>query len=293
METLKKGLNATTLPELLFPVEIRDEVMASNKEYSKRVVGIINGEEKLLNQCSDVYALVKNEDIFPNIEDVLRKNGIEYSATYQHIDNVRFYVNYRIEDQRFAHYMKGTNDKIMPMLRVRHSYNGLTKYGIVFGYFRLVCTNGLTIPVEEMKEFNLSIVGKHTEQINRSFDDLNRMLIKFVNNAELITGRIIDKYERLGGVWVEKPADRIIEVLNATGITIVDTTKFNTVNDILNRITKESSAKSGLGYNNRVNDFLIYNGINQYLNDGVKFIAAPEVQMEKDAKVLEMMMLNT
>jgi hypothetical protein len=140
-----------------------------------------------------------------------------------------------------------------------------------------------------MKRFNLVIVGKHTEQIIRSFDKLNEMLVYFGNNAHMISGAITAKYDKLGGVWVAKPEDRLKEVLEATKIIIVENNKFNTMNDIMSRISLEAN-KDNLGYNGKVNNWLIYNGINQYLNDNNRNIATPEIRMEKDSKVLEYML---
>ena len=289
IKKIKKGAITCGIEDILFPVEVRDEEMASNKEYCKRIVGQINGGDFLLNQCSNIYKLIPNTDVFPNIEAVLDANGIEYEVEYKHINHVRFYADYKITDKRYSYTMKGTNDKIMPMLRVQHSYNGLTKYRILFGFFRMVCTNGLTVAVEEMKRFNLVIVGKHTEQIAKSFSKLNEMLVYFGNNAHIISGAITDKYEKLGGVWVANPEDRLKEVLEASMITIVENNKFNTLNDIMSRISLEAN-KDNLGYNGKVNNWLIYNGINQYLNDDSRNIATPEVRIEKDSKVLEFML---
>lgn len=288
---IKVGARETTVDELCFPVRIENEPMNCNKEYSKRVIGIIGGEPKLLNQCSDVYELVENERIFPNIEQVLFNNAIDFDVTYKHINDVRFYADYNITDSRFAYKMNGTNDLINPMIRVQHSYNGLTKYAIVFGYFRLVCTNGMTIAVEEMKEFNLSIKGKHTEIILKSLEMLNDKLNFFVQNAALITSKIVSKYEQLADNVVVNVEDRITEVLEAAKITAVDNSKFNTIEDILSRIEAEAKMPN-LGYNGKVNDFLIYNGINQYLNDDSINIQAPEKRAETDSIVFEYMLAN-
>ena len=295
METIKKvktGAVICGIDDILFPVEVRDEEMASNKEYCKRIVGQINGGDFLLNQCSNIYKLISNADIFPNIEAVLEANGIEYTVEYSHINHVRFYADYKITDSRYGYTMKGTNDKIMPMLRVQHSYNGLTKYRILFGFFRMVCTNGLTVAVEEMKRFNLVIVGKHTEAIKNSFSKLNEMLIYFGANAHIISGAITQKYEKLGGVWVTNPEDRLREVLEASNIIVVENNNFNTLNDIMGRVKAEANGEVNydMGYNGRINNWLIYNGINQYLNDNSRNIATPEVRIEKDSKVLEYML---
>jgi hypothetical protein len=286
------GAVECTLLNLIFPVEIRNEEMPSNSEYSRMVVGKINGGDFKLNQCSPRYELFPNREIFPKIERILNKHNIQYKATYSHINHVRFYVEYQITDSRYSYRMRGTNDIIFPMLKVQHSYNGVTKYKIIFGYFRFVCTNGLTIPVQEMKRFNLAIVGKHTEAIKRSFAQLNEMLKFFVAEADLVIGTITQRYETLGGRMVVNPKDRITEVLKATKIIAVVNNKFNTVDDILLRITEELKKPELAGYNHRINDWLIYNGINQYVNDNKRNIAAPEVRIETDSKVLEYMLEN-
>jgi hypothetical protein len=287
----KIGAVTCNLQDLLFPVEVREETMASNKEYSYKVVGQLLGKDFLCNQCSDIYQLVPNSDIFPNIELILDANDIEYEVEYKHINHVRFYADYVITDKRFAYTMKGTNDVICPMLKVQHSYNGLTKYKIIFGYFRFVCSNGAVIPVTEMKKFNLVIVGKHTEAIKRSLKQLDGMLKFFVAEASMIVKAITGKYEMLGGRSVTNLEDRLTEVLEATGIRAVENTKFNTLADITRRIMKEADTV-GLGYGGRVTDWLVYNGINQYINDDSRNIVVPEKRMETDSKVMEYMLEN-
>lgn len=288
---IKVGAMETTEKDLCFRVVIRKEKLNCNKEYSKRIVGYIKGRPKLLNQCSDIYQLVENKDIFPNITQVLFNNAIDFKATYKQINDVRFYADYEITDDDFAFRIAGTNDVIHPMIRVQHSYNGLTKYGITFGYFRLVCTNGLTIPVAEMEEYNLSIKGKHTEVILKSLELLNDKLAYFIANRKEIKKKIGARYDKLASNVQTNVAGRIEEVLEAAKIIAVDNAKFNTVDDILKRIEDEAN-KENLGYKGVVNDWLIYNGINQYINDDNRNIQVPEKRMETDSKVLEYMLAN-
>ena len=299
MAKVKRGTTICNLKYLLFPVEVRDNPMPCNQEYSKLVVGQINGGDFFLNACSPRYELVKNKVIFPSVEKILNKHKIEFKVVYSHTQNVRFYADYQITDKRYAYTMSGTSDTIQPMLRVTHSYNGLTNYKIIFGYFRMICSNGLTIPVQEMKKYNLVIIGKHTESILYSLKQLNTLLRVFSNEAKQITKAIVDKYELLGGRMVVNVNDRVKEVLNQNKIAMVDNAKLNTVNDIVSRIIKEANGetevegkKVDLGYNGQVNDFLIYNGINQYLNDDAINIKAPEKRMEIDSRVFEYMLVN-
>lgn len=285
----KVGTTICSLDDLCFPVEMRDNPRSTNREYSKVVTGVVDGEEMDLNYCSPIYQLVPNQDIFPKVEEILKQRGIAFDAQYSHTQNARFYGNFIIEDPRFAYIMDGTNDMIKFIWNYQHSYNGLTKYRGIAGFYRLVCSNGMVVPVEEMKEYNLCVQGKHTASILHSLDEFSNIMENVTQNLGQVKTSIVQKYELLGGRWVNKPEDRLIEVLKASNITAVENAKFNTVNDIMSRIRAESS-NTGLGYNGKVNDWLIYNGINQYINDDSRNIAAPEKRMESDSKVMEYML---
>jgi hypothetical protein len=287
----KIGTTVCTLNDLTFPVELRDNLRKTNREYSRVVTGIIGGEEIDLNYCSPVYELVPCSDIFPKVEEIFNQKGIAFSANYSHTQNARFYGNYTIEDPRFGYRMQGTNDVIKFIWNFQHSYNGLTKYKGIAGFFRVICTNGLTVPIQEMKAYNLVLEGKHTSTILRSLQEFEAILQNVTTNLGQVKTAITAKYELLGGRWVANPQDRIKEVLNNSRIIVVDNAKFNTINDIMSRITKESQ-DTNLGYNGRVNDWLIYNGINQYVNDDNRNIAAPEKRREVDSNVLEYMLYS-
>lgn len=287
-------LNETVaLDQILFPVEMIDNPNKTNPEYRKIVVGKINGEDYHLNYCSRVYGFVPNTEIFPKINDILDANNIQYSAEYEHTNYARFYADYTIDDPQYVYTMKGTTDEIKPMLKIRHSYNGLTKYQIVFGYYRMVCTNGLTIPVKEMEMFNLKIVGKHGyKAIVNSMEEFNEMLINFANNAPKIIDQITGRFEEMRKKEVANTnaaRERIKEVLEASSIKIVENKSLNTIENILARIEFEANDPK-LGYKGIINDWLIYNGINQYINDDERTVEAPESREKKDSEVLEFML---
>ena len=292
MAKVKRGTTICKLDDFNYPVEVINNPFKSNDECAKWVMGRLNNEEFFIQACSKRYELVENKLIFPNIEKILndKKHNIKFDVEYSHTQNVRFYANYMITDKRYGYTMSGTSDTIQPMLRVAHSYNGLTKYKIIFGYFRVVCSNGLTIPVQEMKKYNLVIIGKHTESILHSLDQLDTLLTVFANEAKQITRAIVDKYELLGGRMVVNVKDRVKEVLNQNKIVMVDNKVLNTVDNIVNRIMTEANDNT-LGYNGKVSDWLVFNGINQYINDDSINIKAPEKRMEIDSKILEYMLM--
>ena len=289
MATAKRGTTICTLNDLIFPVELIDNPNKSNQEYSKIVTGIVNNEEIDLNYCSPRYELVPNKMIFSKVEEIFNQKGIEFSAEYSHTQNARFYGNYTIEDEDFSYKMKGTNDVIKFIWNFQHSYNGLTKYKGVAGFYRMICSNGLVVPVKEMKEYNLVLEGKHTASILKSLEQFSQILVDVTNNLGTVKTAITKQYEKLHSKSVTEPEDRIKEVLIASKIAMVKNSNFNTLNDITNRIMKEAN-EVGLGYSGKVNDWLIYNGINQYIHDDNRNIAAPEKRREIDSKIMEYML---
>lgn len=283
--------NKLTLNDLLFNVEkIEQSEYLCNSDYQFDVFAypVINGIETKLrvNSCSDRYELVNNSAIFPVVEQIFRQFNIEYSVKFQMINYSRFYATYTIEDKRYSYNIKGTNDTIQPQLIVKHSYNGLTKYCINFGYYRLICTNGLTIPVKEMQQFNLSITGKHTSSILSSLKRLNNIISIFATDASNICMAITNQFEKLADSIPANVTDRINDVLKNSGIIAIENKKFNTLEYIINKAENEAN-NVNLGYNGTINDWLIYNAINQYLFDSTLNMAVPEKRMEKDSNVFE------
>ena len=289
MSETKKGTRICSLADLTFPVELIDNPNRTNSEYSKIVVGQIDGEDFDLNYCSSRYELVPNANIFPIVENILNAHGIEFEVVYSHTNHASFYGSYVITDDRYAYKMEGTNDVIRFIWNFQHSYNGLTKYKGIAGFYRLVCSNGLVVPVKEMDDFNLVVQGKHTSSILKSLEEFSQTLENLTNNWDEVKTAVTRKYEILGSTWVTKPEDRVIEILKANKIGIVDNVRGNTLNEILSSVNRESRL-NGLGYNHRVNDWLIYNAINSYLYNDSFNIAPPEKRREKDSRVLEYML---
>lgn len=234
-----------------------------------------------VNVCSSQYKLIPNSSIFPQIEQILLQSGIEYSVTYSMLNYSRFYVEYVIEDKRFA-YNVGNGDFVKPVVKVSHSYNGATNYKIIVGWFRLVCSNGLVIAIEDMKDYNLCIVGKHTEKIESSLHRFEQLLNIFtVGNPVLNV--LFAKIELLNSVQIFDLNKAIETTLEKCGITSVDNKVLNTLNYITNRIGDEQKK---LNVQNTTN-WLLYNAINHYINNDSLNKTAPELRTDKDQKVFE------
>lgn len=279
----KSNTEFCSLVDLLFSVEIIDNPRKTNSEYSKVVVGVVNGEEIDLNYCSPRYELVPNANIFPVVEQIFKANNIDFSVMYQQINNARFYAEYIIEDPRFAYRFEGTNDVIKFRFSFQHSYNGLTKYMGIAGFYRLVCSNGLIVPVAEMDEYNLKLQGKHTQSIKDSLVKFNDLLNHLIQNLGVVKNSITKKYQLLTAKSRTNLDERLREVLKGSKVAIIENKKFNLIDHLSEIVTREQYQ---LGYN-APNDWLIYNAINNYLYDNNFNIAAPEKRRETDSKVME------
>jgi len=271
----------TTLNDIIFPVSKVENPANTNSEYGYIVRGEVDGKTMDLNYCSDRYELVPNEVIFPRIEADLKKNGYKFSVAYHAIDNVRFYAKYILEDNNLA--IGSGNDQIKPMISVNHSYNGLTKYSITFGYFRIVCSNGLVIPLEGHEETNLHISGKHTESILASFEQMFAKMDVFFS----LQNKIKAKFEVLTDSSIPNYGERIEAVLEATKLK-PSKVQLNEIN--ATAINEANTLNGGV-----VNDWLIYNAINAYIYKGVdakgnKSKAVPEKKAAIDSKVLAYIM---
>ena len=267
----------TTLNDLIFPVSKVENPANTNSEYGYIVQGDVEGEIMDLNYCSDRYELVPNEVIFPRIEADLKSRGYKFSVAYHAIDNVRFYAKYVLEDSNLA--IGSGSDQVKPMISVNHSYNGLTKYAITFGYFRMVCSNGLVIPLEGHEATNLHISGKHTESILASFELMFSKMDIFFGMQETIKKR----FEVLTDRSIANYGERIEAVLEASKLkpSKVQLTEINAT-----AVNEANTLNGGV-----VNDWLIYNAINAYIYKGVdakgnKSKAVPEKKAAMDAKVL-------
>ena len=267
----------TTLNDIIFPVSKVVNPANTNSEYGYIVQGDIEGTKMDLNYCSNRYELVPNEMIFPVIEQKLKDENIAFSVAYHHIDNVRFYAKYVLEDKNLA--IGSGSDQVKPMISVNHSYNGLTKYSITFGYFRLVCSNGLVIPLEGQEATNLMISGKHTKSILASFDKMFDKMEVFLSKQD----KIKRTFEVLADRSIANYGERIEAVLEATKLkpSKVQLTEINAT-----AINEANTLNGGV-----VSDWLIYNAINAYIYKGVdakgnKSKAVPEKKVAMDAKVL-------
>ena len=243
-----------------------------------------------IQTCSNVYELVPNSQIFPNIRQTIFNSGHTFSEEYDMQDYSMFMAKFVLTDVEIA--IKSANDKIQPQIVIYHSYNGVRKYTIKFGFYRLICLNGLTVPVKELEFLNLQIGGKHTISIKHSLEVLMSRITYICNNmTELTKG-----FNLLANEEVTDYASKVIEIMAQVGINErlkkVDpkapkgsAREPQATNEILLTIKEESNKY----YGGEVNNWLIYNALNRYIySENNK--EADEKREVKDRKVMSILM---
>lgn len=284
-------LGNVKLKDFLFPVKMINNLKNSVSAHSKKIVATfpmeegIQGcsEEKELNSCSPTFNLLMNYLVFPIIERMLKRAKIKIIKSYKmNKEKTVFHAFYILKSLRGKDLGidLGNGDKIYPTLMITNSYNGQKMGAFLFGYFRMICANGIVIPLEGKEETNLHIKGKHTKRLNLSFLTLISKIKYFVSINETVK----KKFNVLTDRMVPTFEERVLEVISATGVS-VSQEQFKVINETIAKEAKDL-------YDGKVNDFLIYNGINGHIFKGVdkkgqKRTALPEVKRVEDRKVFE------
>jgi hypothetical protein len=151
------------LKALFFGVEkvpnenlFKDPEITFNSNLTHSIVVQTAKGPKIVKSCSKGYGLMSNEELMsPIIERLEGKYNVEAKVTQ--FNHSKFYTDFIIKDKEIPIIKK---DMIFPRIRMNNSYDGSVKYQFSFGFYRLVCENGMTAPVTGMQSNNIKL--RHT-----------------------------------------------------------------------------------------------------------------------------------
>lgn len=279
----KSVVKTRNMNDILFPVEkVSTELITqmpanSNCEYSIIVNPFGEDSKRHVSFCSERYELVPLASFLPAIRQILIDRNLKFTEKYTMHDHAVFNCEFVIEDSDF-YVGDNPNDKLLMRINVAHSYNGLQQYAIDMGTaFRKKCENGLWITVMDSEKYGLSIRGKHTAKIKQSIIYLNEKLESVLDND--VKAKFKETFDPLYNHWVTDWEKRLEVILEKAGI---GKSKGN-VEHITNIINNESIDL----YGGRVNDWLIYNGINNLIFDNTKYVKINADRVKQDNKVLK------
>jgi hypothetical protein len=207
--TAKNKNYKVALKDMLFPVEIVATPYAeSNPDCAFDVVATINGIQRKLQSCSDVYQLITNAEIFPTIEASLKSNNVPFESIYTHTNYSKFYAQYNLFTETF----KVGNLNLSLIISVIHSYDGWLTYSFFAG---LVGSDKpefrKSIPVVSQDFFK---GGKHTKKALTANVDFFETVEQITTQKDAIKKAL----ETLVNTKVEKPSELVEKVMKATKI---------------------------------------------------------------------------
>lgn len=175
------------LEKLFFPVK---KVLGKDllpgygfaKRHSHYIVGETPDGPMILNACSPGYGLVTNEQrIRPIIDALGAEWDIETKVRTQ--DYSRFFVDFKFLDQG----MQIAMDKMLPVITLQNSYNGTLKFGINAGLERVVCLNGLTVPVAGEEKLGINFRHTLAAEEEESVEETTEFVREFIAGLKEIT----------------------------------------------------------------------------------------------------------
>lgn len=263
----------TLPPDFLVPVSKvpLSQILPGYQTTSPLSHAIVTGtgkERTIVNVCSKGYELLPNEKIFEPVLEAVSKNfDVELKANSR--NSSKFYLDMVIKDKS---YKVLTKDIVVPRVRVMNSYDGSLKFSYQFGFFRMVCSNGLMAPIKEKSTLFKSM---HTPRIITQVDRLLESTVEFTEHAQ----EFVEAFKSM--------ADKKLSMEEATQLidSIVKNTKAPSKRkeNMMERLAIES--KMGLPISN----WLVYNAINYELNHS-KSNMAPHKKDKVDAEVLRILM---
>lgn len=268
--------------ELYKPIEkIRLEELLPKRNFPNgQEWAIVDKAGSILNFCSEVYFPKLNSEIYPIVEDDLKKNGLKFKKKITIIGGVKFYVDYIIMERAKSL----TVNDVFPKLSIFNSYDGTVKFRKELGFHKLLCSNGLSRPTERVS----SVSFKHTSGNEGRVDDIIKITKEFVIDSKNDMA-VFDRMNRKGADMrslraTAKKASLAKHVVKAAE----DRFKLETQSKIP-YLNEHNEAVTGGETPSTM--FAVYNALNWAIykcNDK----ELPEKKLEKDRKVLELIEHN-
>lgn len=236
-----------TLPVKKIPMTELTDGLRFNNGLTHAIVIETDDGPVMVNACSKNYTLMTNAEVFgPIIKGMDSTHDIELKVRTRY--HSKFYVDVVIKDKALL----TKKDMVYPRVRFMNSYDGSLKYSFSFGFYRVVCSNGLAVPVEGMS--SKTIKAMHTPSILDRWEKAEEKIRDFLKDSKELTDGYRTLQERK--LTLDEAIQRIQEVVKNTKAPT------SRMEGMVNRLRAE--VNSGLP----PSDWLVYNAVNYELNHG-------------------------
>lgn len=240
-----------SLKEIFFPVKkvAGKDIMPDyqfNKRHSHFIIGETDEGPKIIQACSPGYELIPNEQLLSPIVEAMKK---EFNLTTRVMMRgfSKFFVDLKFMDEK----TQIAKDDILPKITMQNSYDGTLKFQMSAGLERVVCTNGMTVPVKD-KDAHMNLSFRHTSSSSQAIDEALKFADNFVKNISSIT-KVYDKL--VGSKMSKAVADMVLEELHEEKLITKDMHE-------MAQARLQEEINMGL----EVNQWLVYNAANYAIN---------------------------
>lgn len=279
--------NSETLKKLFAPVSKVElgSILPGKKFPRANDHAILDEHGNILSFCSSTYNLRENETLYKPLEKMMKEQKIPFDRKISIVDGTKFYVDYIIRDR-----IKSlTVNDILPKFSVWNSYDGTLKTTLKFGFYRVVCSNGLTRPVGN----TVNISKKHRKAAAAE----DGMDLSIASNSEIINSVQLFLSEVKQDMAVYEQMNQVKADVNKI-LKVSEKLKFskNILETAVERFNMETSTKGSLTYVNENGElvthegspqtlYTVYNALNYAIyNCNTK--EHPEAKLKRDQLVL-------
>lgn len=225
-----------------------------------------------VNACSKNYELITNRELVtPIYEKLLANHELKVNASHRQFS--KFYIDFIMQDKL----VKLERDQLIPKVRLTNSYDGSVKYSFTFGFYRVVCSNGMMIPEKGLASNKIKMMHTPAAGDDRALNKTMESIEQFLTVSKDVSKSykpLIDSKR----TWQEA-LKRIEEAALETSF------PKKQKEAAIQRLEVEKN----MGY--PLNDFLIYNAINFAIHNADT--AQVEHKRDKvDAQVLKFLIEN-
>jgi hypothetical protein len=139
-------------------------------------------------KMSNKYTFVSTLDILENFTN----QGWELSSVKQNGNGL-----YGTHELRFRNgELPKVGDTLVEAI-IRNSHNGMTTLNVGAGLFRLVCSNGLTVPTSTAEQFNIRHMGFDSDEVKKLTESFAQKLPMIQNSVDKMMDRMLSEGERI------------------------------------------------------------------------------------------------
>ncbi|MDX1829258.1 MAG: DUF932 domain-containing protein [Lutibacter sp.] len=261
----------------------QDEIFVSNEvkslssitgmESRKGLENAIISNGKIVSVVSNRYGHIPNELFFKKAEELLIDAHLNYHKRTINRDDRSFITDFIIEDEnQFT--LKNENDRILPMLRFKNSYDGSEKTSGHFGFYREVCTNGLHVSNAQI-DFSIKHTKNNTELI---LPKLNGLFERFLNNEYY---EITQKFKEMEEIVLIDTKAFVKEILEKTKLFRYECSDKNDSPSKKSRELLDLIAEEGHDYYATPTLWDGYNAFNWMLHNTLKKTFSQQEKLDK------------